>query len=94
MTPGKRKAPEGTGADATTYSLTSPNHTTATTTDNATAYGVMLDRPVTTSRTCAGEFCWCHVGATIAWPFDHHQEMARIFREIRTLEIAGGVVGT
>jgi len=94
MTPGKRKAPEGTGADATTYNLTtSPKSSSGTTTTDAASYGVMLDRPITTTRTCAGEFCWCHVGATVAWPLDHDQEMARMFREIRSLELAGGVLG-
>lgn len=92
MTPGKRKAPEGTGADATTYSLTSPNHTTATTTDNAAAYGVMLDSPLTTTRTCAGAYCWCRVGSEVAWPLSHHDEMARMTRQIRRLEISGGVL--
>jgi len=94
MTSEKREPGLGTRADATTYTITSPNSNTSTTRTEGSSFGVMLDRPVTTSRTCAGEFCWCHVGATIAWPFDHQQEMARIFREIRTLEIAGGVVGT
>jgi hypothetical protein len=60
-------------------------------TDSAGAYGVMMDRPLTTTRTCAGRFCWCHVGSTVAWPLDHHDEMARMAREIRRLEVSQGV---
>ena len=122
--PDKRKAPEGTGADATTYSITSPNSNTNPTRTEGSSFGVMLDRPVTTSRTCEGFGCWYHVGTTViwplTWPFDAHlldqgwqqtrgqqacptgamravkiddDEMARMARGIRLLEIAGGVLG-
>ena len=91
--PDKRKAPEGTGADATTYSITSPNSNTNPTRTEGSSFGVMLDRPVTTSRTCEGFGCWYHVGTTVIWPLDHFDEMARMARGIRLLEIAGGVLG-
>jgi len=93
MTPGKRKAPVLSGAAATTYSITGADSNTNTTATEGSSFGAMLDREPTTTRTCAGAGCWCHIGATVAWPLDHDQEMARLFREIRKFEIAGGVLG-
>jgi hypothetical protein len=94
MTPDKRKTPEGTGADATTYSITSPNcNSASTTTTSSSGFGVLADRPITTTRRCEGWGCWCHVGAGSSWPFDHFDELARMTREIRALEISEGVLG-
>jgi hypothetical protein len=89
--PDKREAPEGTGADAT-YTIATANFTTSTTrTDNTSAFGAMLERPVTSSRTCEGPGCWCHIGASTAWPIGHFDALARMSRQIRALEIAQGV---
>jgi hypothetical protein len=62
-------------------------------TDNATAFGAMLTRPLTTTRTCNGAYCWCRFGPSIAWPLDHYDEMARMARDLRGIEIGGGVLG-
>jgi hypothetical protein len=92
MTPGKRKAPEGTGADATTYRITGADSNTSTTRTEGSSYGLMLDRPVTTSRTCEGLGCWCHIGASQSWALTHLDEMARMAREVRAIDIAQGVI--
>jgi hypothetical protein len=57
-----------------------------------TPYGVMFDRPLTTTRTCGGELCWCHTGATVTWPYPHEAFMGEMFRQIRFLEVREGVV--
>jgi hypothetical protein len=92
MAPINEGRPPGEGRPKNQTTLPTPTSYTEGH-DAAASYGLMMDRPLTTTRTCAGEFCWCHVGATVAWPIDHNDELARIFREIRSLEVAGGVVG-
>jgi hypothetical protein len=91
MAPDKRTTPEGSGADATTYTITASNSTASTTRTEGSAFGAMLERPVTSSRTCEGPGCWCHIGASTAWPIGHFDELARMTRQIRALEIAQGV---
>jgi len=56
---------------------------------DAASFGMRLDRPLTTTRTCAGEFCWCHVGREV--PYPHWQYMDTLAREIRKLDILQGV---
>lgn len=68
----------------------SAQNITATRNDSTT---VVLDFPQTT-RTCSGAACWCRIGD---YPsplvMDHAAELARMAREIRSLEIACGVLG-
>jgi hypothetical protein len=62
-------------------------------TDNASAFGAMMNRPLTTTRRCAGAYCWCRVGAAVVWPLDRLDEMRRMARAIRRIEVAEGVLG-
>jgi len=61
-----------------------PN-TTATSNDST----AILLTPVST-RTCGSE-CWCHVG-NWAVPYPHEAYMDTLARELRVLEVAGGVL--
>jgi hypothetical protein len=63
--------------------------TSSPSTSGAAAVDVIM---FTTSRTCSGSGCWCHIGATIAWPLSHQDEMARMAREVRAIDIAQGVI--
>jgi hypothetical protein len=104
--PEKREPGLGTRAAATPSSTQGPSYTAGqatvqisgpdgapVTTTTSSGFGEMANRRLTTTRRCEGWACWCHVGATGAWPLDHYDEMARMAREIRRIEIVGGVVG-
>jgi hypothetical protein len=46
---------------------------------------------LTTARRCDGSACWCRIGDGVSWPLDHFDEMARLARQIRVLEISRGL---
>lgn len=86
--PEKARGPAANRAPKTaTISTKNPS------TDGGSVYGAMMDRPLTTTRRCEGQFCWCRAGSEIAWPLSHDDELEWMAREIRSLEIAGGVLG-
>lgn len=89
MMPPTSEAPEPTPEGPTTTDI---KNLTPTRTENASGFGLLMDRPLTTTRRCEGWGCWCHVGAEIVWPLSHDQEMQRMARAIRTIEIAQGVL--
>jgi hypothetical protein len=63
-----------------------------------TSYGVLLDRALTTTRTCGGEFCWCHIGGSApsttssGFYWDHRAYMDSMANRIRYIEVRDGVV--
>jgi hypothetical protein len=63
-----------------------PEANATATSNDSTA---IMDRPSTT-RTC-GSSCWCRTGDWVV-PYPHWQYMDTLAREIRTLEIAEGVL--
>jgi hypothetical protein len=80
------------GTEGTDQQITFTTDSTPTDTVNATAFGVMWDRPLTTTRTCGGVDCWCHVGAAIPSPLTHEGELQRLASAIRRLEVAQGML--
>jgi hypothetical protein len=63
-----------------------------------TLYGVMFDRPLTTTRTCGGSTCWCHIGGSApsmtssGFYWDHRRYMDSMANRIRYIEVREGVV--
>jgi hypothetical protein len=63
-----------------------------------TPYGLMFDRPLSTTRTCGGPTCWCHIGriapstTSSGFYWDHRAYMDSMANRIRYLEVREGVV--
>jgi hypothetical protein len=75
--------------DSATNHQTGQDYNTTSTTQ--TSSGSVDVVRLTTTRRCGGWGCWCHIGADVSWPMSHWDEMARMARQIRALEISQGL---
>jgi hypothetical protein len=90
VTPEKAEGPAAhRPPDSATNHQTGQDYNTTTTTQTSSSGSGSVDViRLTTTRKCGGWGCWCHVGANVSWPMSHHDEMQRMAREIRALEIS------
>jgi hypothetical protein len=77
---------------ATDHQMGRDYNTTTTTQTSSSGSGSVGIVRLTTTRRCDGSRCWCRIGDGLAWPMSHWDEMQRMARQIRRLEISQGVM--